>query len=317
MDLITGYYNGSLMVSVDFIKNVVAYTNWPIDIIMDKLKIHNELRSEIYGVILKERLEFFNESHIFADIVNAVIFHGQSYIKPEFIMIDENGLSIENMSILKRIHYHTDIFLLGLKLQNVWDLDSIIKIREKDASTYFNLLKKYNIRYCIRTIIILFTTDCHQQSVVNEYLIPNNMRQYNDYSDILVLNMATIDAQLFKTEEMQILVTWYQKYIVDKMSASQYLKRLDTYPKEILSVIASLTIKDCYDKCFDNTMVDMNKCAYFFNRAGALENSVENIRNLMAHIGWSLDEAMKMNGVDDDLKSLVSKSLEFINNGGE
>lgn len=284
---------------------------------------------------------FFSIPDIFIDIIEAQYFNGMKMLTSEHLQSADTIASFVDEAISESHERRRDVFKLvnyvnpdgtiytyyqGLEIETDKDLDMRMRLKEYDAGSYYRILNETKKRYLIQTMTMTFTTThWESQTLCEEYHVPKSIQNGFDNSVNQVLNVSTADSKLFKTSEMKILVTWYQIFIKDRDEAMEYLKTLENQPKALIFVMASISEDmDLFDfidyhvkgeKCNMKTMSEdlvnygKNEGRVEGRVEGVLENAVSNIKNLIANTGWSVEVAMTMNGVSEELKPKIIEEL--------
>ncbi|MCD7951234.1 MAG: hypothetical protein LUG12_13450 [Erysipelotrichaceae bacterium] len=284
---------------------------------------------------------FFSIPDIFVDIIEAQYFNGMKTLTGELVLsvdtiatfIDEkeNESHERRRDIFKLIDYvNSDgsiyTYYQGLEIETEKNLDMRMRLKMYDAGSYYRILDEAKKRYLVQTMTITFsTTYWESETLCEEYHVPESIQNGFDNTINQVLNVSTVDINLFKTSEMKILVTWYQIYIKDRKAAREYLETLDKQPKALIFVMASISedmnLFDFIDyevkgeyynmKTMSEDLVNYGKIIGKTEGKieGIFETTVNNVKNLVINTGWSIDKAMTMNGISDELKPKILEEL--------
>ena len=136
--------------------------------------------------------QFLRDGERFADLCNALYFHGRQVIKPENLISQENDVSTligkeplpmetkRYRDIVRKASINGDYMIIGVEHQSSLDKNMIIRILNYDAQLYINQVERGKEVYPVGTFVF-YTRDkewSYPKSLKESLKIPPEMEEY-------------------------------------------------------------------------------------------------------------------------------------------
>ena len=283
--------------------------------------------------ITQKNFEAYND--VFSDIVNGTLFDGREVIKPEALVdavaksqykADDNVIHEQERDVAK---YWTDkncyirLALLGVENKLAIDMDMPLRVIGYDGSSYRDEMnqdeivtdeetgKKHKIRhkrYPVVTIVLYFGKVPWKKplSLYDVLEISDDLKPFvNDYKINLIDVPRLTGEQVEKfTSDFQIIADYFVQLSKNKdyVPKDKIIRHTDSFLK-LMSVLTQ-----------DNKYVEMGRKIFHemegFNMCkvldkaeargearGALNNTIEILRVIIAKNSWSKEQAMEFIGI--------------------
>ena len=283
--------------------------------------------------IMQKNFEAYND--VFSDIVNGTLFDGREVIKPEALVdavaksqykADDNVIHEQERDVAK---YWTDkncyirLALLGVENKLAIDMDMPLRVIGYDGSSYRDEMnqdeivtdeetgKKHKIRhkrYPVVTIVLYFGKVPWKKplSLYDVLEISDDLKPFvNDYKINLIDVPRLTGEQVEKfTSDFQIIADYFVQLSKNKdyVPKDKIIRHTDSFLK-LMSVLTQ-----------DNKYVEMGRKIFHemegFNMCkvldkaeargearGALNNTIEILRVIIAKNSWSKEQAMEFIGI--------------------
>ncbi len=283
--------------------------------------------------ITQKNFEAYND--VFSDIVNGTLFDGREVIKPEALVdamaksqykADDNVIHEQERDVAK---YWTDkncyirLALLGVENQLAIDMDMPLRVIGYDGSSYRDEMnqdeividegtgKKHKIRhkrYPVVTIVLYFGKTPWKKplSLYDVLEIPADLKPFvNDYKINLIDVPRLTGEQVEKfTSDFQIIADYFVQLNEsnDYVPTGKNIKHADSFLK-LMSVLtqddkyAEMGKKIAYEREEFNMCKVLDKAEARGEARGALNNTVEILRVIIAKNSWSKEQAMEFIGI--------------------
>ncbi len=283
-------------------------------------------------MIKKDEIEnvFFSRIEIAADLLNGYYFHGQEIIDYcDLEPFDPYGTNVDNKTnksselrrdILFKITVHFKngqefVFLKGIEVEIKKNYHMFYRVQQYNASTNLRIVDTTHQDHVVDTLVVTTSKITWNQTTLYDlYHVPKEIQPMISNSPFHVLNLRTADPKWFHHPELKTLIRWFNAYEKSEEESYVFLQGLGSLPKHLVYLIASLAEnEDLFElieeeKGEDVEMEDFIEKLY--NKGmdkGILENTINNLINLMKNTGWTLNVVMDMNGVSDELRPAVSE----------
>ena len=136
--------------------------------------------------------QLLRDGECFADLCNALYFHGRQVIKPENLISQENDVSTligkeplpmkmkRYRDIVRKASINGDYMIIGVEHQSTLDKNMIIRILNYDAQLYINQVERGKEVYPVGTFVF-YTGDkewTYPKSLKESLKIPPEMEEY-------------------------------------------------------------------------------------------------------------------------------------------
>ena len=283
--------------------------------------------------ITQKHFEAYND--VFSDIVNGTLFDGREVIKPEALVdavaksqykADDNVIHEQERDVAK---YWTDkncyirLALLGVENQLAIDMDMPLRVMGYDGSSYRDEMnqdeividegtgKKHKIRhkrYPVVTIVLYFGKTPWKKplSLYDVLEISDDLKPFvNDYKINLIDVPRLTGEQVEKfTSDFQIIADYFVQLNEsnDYVPTGKNIKHADSFLK-LMSVLtqddkyAEMCKKIAHEREGFNMCKVLDKAEARGEARGALNNTVEILRVIIAKNSWSKEQAMEFIGI--------------------
>ena len=160
------------------------------------------------------------DGECFADLCNALYFHGRQVIKPEDLISQENDVSTligkeplpmetkRYRDIVRKASINGDYMIIGVEHQSSLDKNMIIRILNYDAQLYINQVERGKEVYPVGTFVF-YTRDkewSYPKSLKESLKIPPEMKDYINDWKLPVLELQKIDSGMLKNQRLKEVV---------------------------------------------------------------------------------------------------------------
>ena len=164
--------------------------------------------------------QLLRDGECFADLCNALYFHGRQVIKPEELVSRENDLStlIGNVDdpteikryrdVVRKAGIHGNYVIIGVEHQSTFDKNMIFRILNYDATIYINQVEGKKEVYPVGSFVF-YTGDkewTYPKSLKESLKIPPEMEDYINDWKLPVLELKKMDPQILKSKRLKELL---------------------------------------------------------------------------------------------------------------
>ena len=164
--------------------------------------------------------QLLRDGECFADLCNALYFHGRQVIKPENLISQENDVSTligkealpmetkRYRDIVRKASINGDYMIIGVEHQSTLDKNMIIRILNYDAQLYINQVESGKE---VRPVgsFVFYTGDkewTYPKSLKESLKIPPEMEDYINDWKLPVLELKKLDPQILKSKRLKEVV---------------------------------------------------------------------------------------------------------------
>ena len=283
--------------------------------------------------ITQKNFEAYND--VFSDIVNGTLFDGREVIKPEALVdamaksqskADDNVIHEQERDVAK---YWTDkncyirLALLGVENQLAIDMDMPLRVIGYDGSSYRDEMnqdeividegtgKKHKIRhkrYPVVTIVLYFGKTPWRKplSLYDVLEISDDLKPFvNDYKINLIDVPRLTGEQVEKfTSDFQIIADYFVQLNESKnyVPKDKTIRHTDSFLKLMSVITQDNKYVEIGSELFQekeevNMCEVLDKVEARGKAIGALNNTVEILRVIIAKNSWSKEQAMEFIGI--------------------
>ena len=164
--------------------------------------------------------QLLRDGECFADLCNALYFHGRQVIKPKNLISQENDVSTligkealpmetkRYRDIVRKASINGEYMIIGVEHQSTLDKNMIIRILNYDAQLYINQVERGKEVYPVGTFVF-YTGDkewTHPKSLKESLKIPPEMEKYINDWKLPVLELKKMDSQILKGKRLKEVV---------------------------------------------------------------------------------------------------------------
>ena len=164
--------------------------------------------------------QLLRDGECFADLCNALYFHGRQVIKPENLISQENDVSTligkealpmetkRYRDIVRKASINGEYMIIGVEHQSTLDKNMIIRILNYDAQLYINQVESGKE---VRPVgsFVFYTGDkewSYPKSLKESLKIPPEIEDYINDWKLPVLELKKIDPQILKSKRLKEVV---------------------------------------------------------------------------------------------------------------
>ena len=164
--------------------------------------------------------QFLRDGECFADLCNALYFHGRQVIKPEDLISQENDVSTligkealpmktkRYRDIVRKASINGDYMIIGVEHQSTLNKNMIIRILNYDAQLYINQVESGKE---VRPVgsFVFYTGDkewTYPKSLKESLKVPPEMEDYINDWKLPVLELQKMDPQILKSKRLKEVV---------------------------------------------------------------------------------------------------------------
>ena len=164
--------------------------------------------------------QFLRDGECFADLCNALYFHGRQVIKPEDLISQENDVSTligkeplpmktkRYRDIVRKASINGEYMIIGVEHQSTLDKNMIIRILNYDAQLYINQVESGKE---VRPVgsFVFYTGDkewTYPKSLKESLKVPPEMEDYINDWKLPVLELQNMDPQILKSKRLKEVV---------------------------------------------------------------------------------------------------------------
>ena len=164
--------------------------------------------------------QLLRDGECFADLCNALYFHGRQVIKPENLISQENDVSTlivkealpmetkRYRDIVRKASINGEYMIIGIEHQSTLDKNMIIRILNYAAQLYINQVERGKEVYPVGTFVF-YTGDkewTYPKSLKESLKIPPEMKDYINDWKLPVLELQKIDSGMLKNQRLKEVV---------------------------------------------------------------------------------------------------------------
>ncbi|MBS1468234.1 MAG: hypothetical protein HP057_00085 [Erysipelatoclostridium sp.] len=175
--------------------------------------------------------QLLRDEACFADLCNALYFHGRQVIKPENLISQENDVSTligkealpmetkRYRDIVRKVSINRDYMIIGVEHQSRLDKNMIIRILNYDAQLYINQVES---RKEVRPVgsFVFYTGDkewTYPKSLKESLKIPPEMEDYINDWKLPVLEPKKMDPQILISKRLKEVVEIRQSMLEEDL----------------------------------------------------------------------------------------------------
>ena len=164
--------------------------------------------------------QLLRDGECFADLCNALYFHGRQVIKPENLISQENDVSTligkealpmetkRYRDIVRKASINGEYMIIGVEHQSTLDKNMIIRILNYDAQLYINQVESGKE---VRSVgsFVFYTGDkewTYPKSLKESLKIPPEMEKYINDWKLPVLELKKMDPQILISKRLKEVV---------------------------------------------------------------------------------------------------------------
>ena len=164
--------------------------------------------------------QFLRDGECFADLCNALYFHGRQVIKPENLISQENDVSTligkealpmetkRYRDIVRKASINGEYMIIGVEHQSTLDKNMIIRILNYDAQLYINQVESGKE---VRPVgsFVFYTGDkewTYPKSLKESLKVSPEMEDYINDWKLPVLELQKMDPQILKSKRLKEVV---------------------------------------------------------------------------------------------------------------
>ena len=175
--------------------------------------------------------QLLRDGECFADLCNALYFHGRQVIKPENLISQENDVSTligkealpmetkRYRDIVRKASINGEYMIIGVEHQSSLDKNMIIRILNYDAQLYINQVERGKEVYPVGTSVF-YTGDkewTYSKSLKESLKIPPEMEDYINDWKLPVLELKKMAPQILISKRLKEVVEIRQSMLEEDL----------------------------------------------------------------------------------------------------
>ena len=202
--------------------------------------------------------QLLRDGERFADLCNALYFHGRQVIKPEDLISQENDVSTligkeplpmetkRYRDIVRKASINGDYMIIGVEHQSTLDKNMIIRILNYDAQLYINQVERGKEVYPVGTFVF-YTGDkewTYPKSLKESLKVPPEMEEYINDWKLPVLELQNMDPQILKSKRLKEVVEISQSMLEGDYEKLRTNRMISVENYKIAAILTHTDIKE-------------------------------------------------------------------------
>ena len=202
--------------------------------------------------------QLLRDGECFADLCNALYFHGRQVIKPEDLISQENDVSTligkealpmetkRYRDIVRKASINGDYMIIGVEHQSTLDKNMIIRILNYDAQLYINQVESGKE---VRPVgsFVFYTGDkewTYPKSLKESLKIPPEMEDYINDWKLPVLELKKMDPQILKSKRLKEIVEISQSMLKGDYEGLRTNRMISVENYKMAAILTHTDIKE-------------------------------------------------------------------------
>ena len=202
--------------------------------------------------------QLLRDGECFADLCNALYFHGRQVIKPENLISQENDVSTligkealpmetkRYRDIVRKASINGDYMIIGVEHQSTLDKNMIIRILNYDAQLYINQVESGKE---VRPVgsFVFYTGDkewTYPKSLKESLKVPPEMEDYINDWKLPVLELQKMDPQILKSKRLKEVVEISQSMLEGDYEKLRTNRMISVENYKIAAILTHTDIKE-------------------------------------------------------------------------
>ena len=202
--------------------------------------------------------QLLRDEACFADLCNALYFHGRQVIKPENLFSQENDVSTligketlpmetkRYRDIVRKASINGDYMIIGVEHQSTLDKNMIIRILNYDAQLYINQVESGKE---VRPVgsFVFYTGDkewTYPKSLKESLKIPPEMEDYINDWKLPVLELKKMDPQILKSKRLKEVVKISQSMLEGDYEKLRTNRMISVESFKMAAILTHTAIKE-------------------------------------------------------------------------
>ena len=202
--------------------------------------------------------QLLRDGECFADLCNALYFHGRQVIKPENLISQENDVSTligkealpmetkRYRDIVRKASINGEYMIIGVEHQSTLDKNMIIRILNYDAQLYINQVERGKEVYPVGTFVF-YTGDkewTYPKSLKESLKVPPEMEEYINDWKLPVLELKKMDPQILKSKRLKEVVEISQSMLEGDYEKLRTNRMISVENYKMASILIHTDIKE-------------------------------------------------------------------------
>ena len=202
--------------------------------------------------------QLLRDGECFADLCNALYFHGRQVIKPENLISQENDVSTligkealpmetkRYRDIVRKASINGEYMIIGVEHQSTLDKNMIIRILNYDAQLYINQVESGKE---VRPVgsFVFYTGDkewTYPKSLKESLKVPPEMEEYINDWKLPVLELKKMDPQILKSKRLKEVVEISQSMLEGDYEKLRTNRMISVENYKIAAILTHTDIKE-------------------------------------------------------------------------
>ena len=265
--------------------------------------------------------QLLRDASCFADLCNALYFHGRQVIKPEDLISQENDVSTligkeplpmetkRYRDIVRKASINGDYMIIGVEHQSTLDKNMIIRILNYDAQLYTNQVERGKEVYPVGTFVF-YTGDkewTYPKSLKESLKIPPEMEEHINDWKLPVLELKKMDPQILKSKRLKEVVEISQSMLegdYEKLRTNRMIS-VENYKMAAILTHTDIKEEDLPEGDEINMCKAMDQLFQRFENQGIEKGKLNTLKELLKVKLGTLSSPLE--------KQLTNTSLEKLN----
>ena len=194
----------------------------------------------------------------FADLCNALYFHGRQVIKPEDLISQENDVSTligkellpmetkRYRDIVRKASINGEYMIIGVEHKSTLDKNMIIRILNYDAQLYINQVESGKEVHPVGSFVF-YTGDkewSYPKSLKESLKIPPEMEDYINDWKLPVLELKKMDPQILKSKRLKEVVKISQSMLEGDYEKLRTNRMISVESFKMAAILTHTAIKE-------------------------------------------------------------------------
>ena len=277
--------------------------------------------------------QLLRDGECFADLCNALYFHGRQVIKPENLISQENDVSTligkealpmetkRYRDIVRKASINGDYMIIGVEHQSTLDKNMIIRILNYDAQLYINQVESGKE---IRPVgsFVFYTGDkewAYPKSLKESLKIPPEMEPYINDWKLPVLELKKMAPQMLKSKRLKEVVEISQIMLegdYEKLRTNRMIS-VENYKMAAILTHTDIKEEDLPEGDEINMCKAMDQLFQRFENQGIEKGKVNTLKELLKVKLGTLSNPLEEQLTTTSLEKLNELTLNIFNINNE
>ena len=277
--------------------------------------------------------QLLRDGECFADLCNALYFHGRQVIKPENLISQENDVSTligkeplpmetkRYRDIVRKASINGEYMIIGVEHQSTLDKNMIIRILNYDAQLYINQVESGKE---VRPVgsFVFYTGDkewTYPKSLKESLKVPPEMEPYINDWRLPVVDLKTMDARKLTNRRLRDVVEISQSMFAGSYEGLRENRKIETESFMMAATFTHTNIRreDLPEGDEINMCKAMDQLFQRFENQGIEKGKVNTLKELLKVKLGTLSNPLEEQLTTTSLEKLNELTLNIFNINNE